>query len=395
MRSPIRSKNGQPEVALDTRGGLTKRAPKARQERAASRAPIDLRSSAERLATLILAQPIAKADVKAGRTPENSPRAFKDQGIRLRRNMVTSGPAGAELASAVTLAVTGQGGRILRTAERAHLDARPYLQRVGVYLATFVLNGMRVPAALVRAGSSAINEALADMILDHLVALDPTVIGATKSRVIDGARVTNTLPTFDAMMKLYLALRTQAGKDAALAIHLEGWGREQEREQSRRWDEQRWQAARAARAELVNTHDDERAELVHEDEDQDVTGGGPDLLPSAGDGEHGPRTGATLSHSPVRGDDSEEHEEPKSPHNATSREDGASPSELPALEPGAYCTKRKRMVPASLAGKSPPSAASGADWPERLKAENERIAIWERAKEREQMSAIAERSKGR
>lgn len=399
MRHPVRSKEGVITVAVDTRGGLASGAPWTSQGLVSRRAPVDLPSSVERLAVLLVSLAIAKADKRAGRTPVKTPKAIKDQIMRLRRSMLALGPEGAELAMAVTHALAGQGGRFLRTAERASTDLRPYIERAATFLASFVLNGMRVPAALVRAGSSAMNEAVADMLRDQLVALDPTAaISATKSRTIDGARVTNVLPTFDAVWKMYQAASTQAGKDAALAIHLEGWGREQEREQERRWTEQRWQLARTARP----TNDERtpeahertpEAQLVDDDDQNDGGDSGHDSPPASG--EHGARTGgdSTLSTPPVRADDSEADDDTEAPHNATSRDGEASPElTVLALEPGAFCAKRGRMVPASLAGTPVPSAASGAGWPERLKAENERITEWARQNERAQMSAALKRS---
>lgn len=386
MRHPVRRKKGAVVVAVDARGGLVGGAPRTSRALAGARAPLDLRAAVERLATVIVARAIAKADAKAGRAPTKTPKAYRDQEMRLRRSMVASGPGGAELASAVTLALAGQGGRILRTAERAHLDARPYLERVGVYLAAFVMSGMHVPAALVRAGNSATSEALADMVLDHVVAQDPTVgIGATKSRVIDGARVTNTLSSFDGLMKMSIALRTLAGKEASLAAFFEGWGTDKEHEQLRRWEEQRWAMQRAARSEANEAFE---AELVHEDGDSDVSGGGPDLLPSAEIGDHGPTREETPATASLVGDDSEEHDDAKASPGSTSREDGASPS-APADEEPTWCPVRKRLVPKPIAGTPEPS---GPGYAERRQSERKEIDAWET---RMRARAIASNTKRR
>lgn len=340
MRAPVRLKKGGVVVAVDTRGGLAEATSQPRREPAGSHVPIDLPSSVERLGTLTMKEAIAKADVKAGRKPEKTPKAFREQGARLRKNMMSAGPVGAGLVRSVNLALVGQARRFLRTAERAHLDARPYVERLGAYLAVFILDGVCTPAALVRAGSSAISDALADMILDHLVAQDPTVgIGATRSRVIDGARVANALPTFDALMKLYTALRTLAGKEASLAVYFNEKGREAERERERMALRAAWAAPRPALVQPAEQPPD-----THDARAQDVAVAGTSpLRDPPGSEEHGAEPAPYRHGGAGSADDLVEEEEEK------------------PLE-AAWCAIRMRQVPAWLAGKPRPSPASGPGW---------------------------------
>lgn len=372
-------------VALDPRGGLAGASRQAPRGLAAVRPPIDLPSSVERLATLLVALAIAKADKHAGRPSEKTPKAIKDQIMRLRKSMVAASPEAAELAGAVTLALSGQGGRILRTAEQAHVDARSYAMRSGALFATFVLNGMRIPMALVRAGSSAMNEALADLLRDHLVRIDPTVgIAVTRTRDIDGSKVRSTVPTFDALLKLYNLVSTAARQDAIAALHLEKEGREEERQQAharrmrRVLEATKTPTPRPALEQGNTTSTPALAELVKDDAERN---GCRSVV-----GEHGAPADHSRNQS-AGADDLRDVSTPERSPGATStdREPSADAPEEPSdaalkafINDQVWDKDRKRMVPARIHARPIPNAAAGADWKQRQDDEAEELRRWER-----------------
>jgi hypothetical protein len=338
---------------------------------------------------LIVAQAIAKADRRAGRPPEVSARGLKDRIIRLRRKLVTSGPEGAELCAAVTQALTGGGGRILRMAERSHVSMRGYVERAGTLLAAFVIGeGMRTPLALVRAGSAAMNQSMADLLRDLAVGLDPMVgMAVTKSRKLDdGSHLQHTVPTFDTLSGWVLKYESQATKDTLAARDLEMSARAEARQRELLERQRAWSRPTPALPTTTTT-----PTII--DQDQDVPGG--DLISSLPVDEHGANPEADLPLSTASGfaDDVSatpsvkpsprapwEQESPTTPE---TDDDGLDPEDVrPELHPDdvqAWDVERGRMVPFAWVrdGRRPPAARDGTLIVQRREQEKRDLLEWE------------------
>lgn len=385
MRAPIRRKKDDVVIALDVRGDRLSAARKARQERAANPPPLDVAVATERLAKLLLLLALTNQDRRLGRPTEKTPGAIRDQICRQRTNMVRSGPEGAELATATTLALAGQGGRAMRTASNFRVGAREYAERVAILLSVFIVGGMRIPKALVRAGSSAMNQAVADMLRDIMVGLDPMVgAGVTKSRKLeDGSKLTHTVPTFDTLAPLVLKFEAQATKDTIAAQVLEREGREEERERERHRLQAAW--SRPALPPTTTTTQDE-----------DVSDPGALSLPSGGVAgeEHGSpteaRTLGSVKASVGEDDLSLTPDAKPSPRGAWAREqpvaaedEGLDPEDPEPVQHAddvqAWDPERLRMVPASWIreGRRPPGARDGQMMVQRRQDEVRDLAAWE------------------
>jgi hypothetical protein len=142
---------------------------------------------------------------------------------RAREDLRGCGAEGASLNARITRALTGRGGALLRTAERAHVHAREYARRAGAYLVQLVIEGMENPMALSRGASYALHQALADQLMDLAFATDPRAgTTASLSRTLkDGSRLTNGLPSHGEILKLAHAATTQARLELLTALDLE------------------------------------------------------------------------------------------------------------------------------------------------------------------------------
>jgi hypothetical protein len=156
-----------------------------------------------------------------------------------------------------------------------------------------------------------------------------------------------------------------------------------EAKEQARMQTQREATARIAAERMAREQEPEHGEL--EAEQDDAEGRGFDLLPPSA-GEHGARA-EVASFSSARADDldSDDDQEQEQEPELT----------VPALEAGAFCPLRGKLVPASLAGKAPPGAASGPTWPQRLRDEQDAIARWEKANELAMQRALNAKARKR
>jgi len=222
-RRHVRRKNQRVVCATAARPQRTSRALAARP---ATPAPFPVADVCERLADDLVALALARGDKEAGRTPEETTRAIEARVTRARASLLGHGPRGAELNQRITYALASGQGRVLQTAERACVSARPYARRAARYLVALVVGGMGEPLALVRAASYALNQALADMLIDLAFAADPKAgIAASQTRTLkDGSKLTHSFATIGELVKLANATTTTARLELLTALDLQERG---------------------------------------------------------------------------------------------------------------------------------------------------------------------------
>ena len=212
-RRHVRQKNERVVCAPDARSLRRGRA-------SGARAPTPAVEIAEALAVDLVALHVARGDKAAGREPEEAVRAIEARVTRARKKLLETG--GADLNRRVTYALAGDG-RMLSTAERASVTARPYARRAASYLVTLLAGGMGEPLALVRAASYAKHQALADLLTDLAFAADPRAgLAISESRTTEkGSKLTNSWPAIGDVLKLAHAATTQARLELLTALDLE------------------------------------------------------------------------------------------------------------------------------------------------------------------------------
>lgn len=190
----VRKKNDRTVCATAARAP---RAGRALATRPAAPSSFPIANVCENLADDLVALALARGDREAGRTPEETIRAIEARVTRARASLLSNGTRGLELNQRITYALASGQGRVLQTAERACVSARPYARRAARYLVALVVGGMSEPLALVRAGSYALNQALADMLLDLAFAADPKAgISASQTSTLkDGSKRTASFAT--------------------------------------------------------------------------------------------------------------------------------------------------------------------------------------------------------